>query len=468
MSFSNGHALVVGVGHFKHHSNLDVPVTVADANAVAGILANERYCGYPAGQVIFLSGETATKKGLKLGLQQLADAASEEDTVFIFLCSHGVFGTDGQWYFTTHDVRMQGDRVVAGSALSEQDLIGALGQIKAQRVFVVFNACFSGAVSPTLSAESPEIESQGPTSTTNNAILGSGKGRIIITASGEDQFSFFAHGEEHTIFTGALVEALEGQGVGNKNGFVSAFDLYEHVFETVSERVDELYKKVQHPELTILKGIGSFAVSLYRGASTLGQFEPEDPDREYGQVREISERKAQRAFTNILGDGAQQFNVGGDMTIGGDNIMGDRIGGNQINIQGDQTNINTGGGSFVQGDVNVGGGGTFVGRDSRIESGGGPVEINQFFGQTSQPVDPTFSANLQDAPANLRANIVQFLSAGEIKSVCFDLGIDYNRLPGQSLDEKVAELVLTSRRKHTVPDLIRACRAINAYPDWNE
>ncbi|MDJ0753089.1 MAG: caspase family protein [Ardenticatenaceae bacterium] len=469
MAFSQGYALVVGVGSFLHHQNLNVPITAADAQAVADILKNEDYCGYPAPQVSLLTGSGATKQHVLTALHNLAETVGADSTVFLFLCSHGVFGTDGQWYFTTHDVHLQGDRVTAGSALSEAELIDSLRGIKAQRLFVVFNACFSGAISPALDVQTDgfAIDSLGPTSNTANAILGTGKGRIIIAASGEEQKSYFVPGEPITIFTKALVDGLRGRGVANKSGFVSAFNLYESVYETVSERVEDLYQRTQHPELTILKGKGSFAVSLYRGASTLGEFKAETPDAEYGRVREVSERTARRAIDNLLGDGAQQISAGRDVNIGGNVIHGDYVAGDQTTVQGDQINIDTGGGSVYQRDINVEGG-TFIGRDQNINTGGAPVEFKQFFGSGKEPVDPSFPEELPDVPANLRHNMLNYLSRAEIKGISFDLGFDYNRLPGESLDERVAELILTCQRQNKVRELMQACQETNSNVNWKE
>ena len=47
----------------------------------------------------------------------------------------------------------------------------------------------------------------------------------------------------------------------SRGGFISAYDLYASMYDTVSEKVQELYKREQQPELTVLKGLGSFAVA---------------------------------------------------------------------------------------------------------------------------------------------------------------------------------------------------------------
>ncbi len=141
--------------------------------------------------------------------------------------------------------------------------------------------------------------------TTASALLSTGQGRIIITACRENQKSYIGGGE-CTIFTHALVNGLRGQGTVNHRGYISAFDLYTRLYYTVSETVSKRIKAEQQPELTVLKGVGPFAVSLFRGATTLGAFEDTELLPEEAQVREVSPKQSQRMFRqiiNITGDG---------------------------------------------------------------------------------------------------------------------------------------------------------------------
>ena len=53
-TFSNGYALVIGVG-------ADLPDTIDDAVGVASILTDPDRCGYPDEQVLLLTGRNATR-----------------------------------------------------------------------------------------------------------------------------------------------------------------------------------------------------------------------------------------------------------------------------------------------------------------------------------------------------------------------------------------------------------------------
>ncbi len=326
MAFEKGHALLIGVGLYSKIFDANVPIAAVDAQAVAEVLKDPNICGYPSGQVKLLLNESATKAGTLAALDELAGSAGEDDTVFLFYCGHGAPGEDGNYYFISHDAQAHGGRAVPGTGLSEAEFIDKLRAIKAKRVLVTLNTCYSGNVSPSLGLVDNILKTFMPPQDTTSAILATGTGRIIITAAGEDQRSYIGKGQQ-SIFAQALIDGLHGKGVANRHGYISAFDLYEHIYETVLEAVEEEIGVKQEPELTVLKGVGPFAVSLYRGASSFGDFDTSQVAPQMPAVRQVKPEKAEQLLTNIV--------VGGNFT---------------------QKNINTGGGAYIDGNVNTGGG----------------------------------------------------------------------------------------------------------------
>jgi hypothetical protein len=341
MPFKQGHALVIGVGTHQYHPGLDVPITVVDAEEVANVLRDSNACGYPPEQVQPLHKSAATKAGILSALEDLAARVNAGDTVFLFYCGHGALGTDGNYYLVSHDARIQGGRVVAGTGVSEGELLGRLRDIQAERMLMVFNACHSGNISPTLEVGQEALASSNPGEDAAAALLGTGQGRIIIAACREQQVSYIGSGPL-TIFTQALVDGLRGRGVRNSNGFISAFSLYEHVYESVSEVVQTQFGAVQEPELTVLRGVGPFAVSLCRGASTLGDFAGDEPLPAGMAVREVRTETSARRFEQHVNTGGGAYVggsvhaggnfVGRDQIIHGDQVRGDKVGGDKINV----------------------------------------------------------------------------------------------------------------------------------------
>ena len=351
MTFDRGHALLIGIGTYQNQPSMDVPVTSQDALAVANVLRDPHSGGYPDAQVTLLSDGAATREGVLTSLDALA-TLDEQATLFLFYAGHGATGVDGNYYLTTHETKIEDKRVVPGSGVSEQELLARLRAIKVRRLLLIVNACHSGEISPVLGLdEEPIIATQLPEKTAA-ALLATGSGRVIITACREHQVSFVGN-SELTLFGQALVDGLQGKGdhVQNRNGFISAFDLYSHLYDAlqawVPQKVDaatrQKYGDTQEPELTILKGVGPFAVALYRGATLLGEFNtPNKPDVDAG-LREVDEARSKRLLGQILQSGqfagatinTQQsggINMGVGNQIGqmGDIVSGDKIGGDKV------------------------------------------------------------------------------------------------------------------------------------------
>ena len=336
MPFSHGHALVIGVGSYQHEPRLNVPITVADAQAVASVLRDPRFCGYPEPQVTLLTDTEATRKSILAALDNLAQRAQSTDTVFIFFSGHGEYSADRVYQLTTHDTRMTENReVIHGTAISQTELIERLRAIQAGRLFLLINACHAGELSPVLSG-SPFTGQPLPQNVAS-AALATGSGRFIITACREGQVAYIGPGPL-TIFAQALTDGLRGQGLSGRAGYISIFDLYTHLYFAVREAVEQhvptamkqIFGATQEPELTALKGVGPCPVALYRGATSPGDF-PTDhtlPDR--AAVRWVKPDRSQWALQQI---GDRNVNVSDSVTnspiiTGDNNIVGNITTGN--------------------------------------------------------------------------------------------------------------------------------------------
>lgn len=267
-SFQQGHALVVGVGNYKD-TRYSVPITYHDAQGVYEALVNPQVCAYPSNQVAFLHDDAATRSNILSGLKTLAQQVKKGDTVFIFLAGHGAPAEDGTWHFATYDTQFSSIKSIkGGNALGQQEFLDALRAIPSQKILVLINACFSGLVAPSLAPTTPVAETLGtpPPDTLSTAILGTGEGRVIITASRGNQYSMFDQGADRTFFGDALVQGLNGNGVSNKNGYIGLFELYELIFNRSQQGAGK-YHAQQEPVLTVLQGVGPFPVALYKGSN---------------------------------------------------------------------------------------------------------------------------------------------------------------------------------------------------------
>ena len=421
MPFSAAHAILIGVGSYIYAPNFDVPITAADADAVATLLRDPRYCGYPPEQVTMLAQATASRRGVLAALDALATRAGEGDTVLLFYAGHGEYGDDG-YYLTTHDTRWANHRLVTGTGIRDAELIAKLRAIRAKRLLLIVNACHAGAISPVLAPGEEPLSGVPLPEGLSAALLGTGEGRVIISACREDQYSFIGPGPL-TLFTQALVDGLQGKGVISNRGYISLFDLYTHLYFTLDELVPrkvpvdvrQRYGEKQEPELTILKGVGPFAVALYRGATALGNFDGSGSVPEGTALRPVNPARAQAMVSQYQ----QQIDIGD--VAGGDTIKTGNISGTGIAIGPGASvrHVETGGGDYAEGNIDKRKG-TFVSGDQYTMSGnfsGAILNIKSTLTNVAQSVgaapigDAATKAQLQQLLAQLSAELQQVPAA---------------------------------------------------------
>jgi hypothetical protein len=161
----------------------------------------------------------------------------------------------------------------------------------------------------------------------------------------------------------------------------------------VEETVRTRFGKTQEPELTLLKGVGPFAVALYRGASALGDFDTGTPLPAGTAVREVRPDYAQAMLANVVGSGAV---AQGDGAV----AVGERavhVGGSNKGAINTGHQVSTGGGAYVGGNVSAGR--DFIGRD-RISAGVGQQALQALFA-------PLLAAVAAQAPPDQQAEAVQ-------------------------------------------------------------
>jgi hypothetical protein len=455
MTFDRGHALVIGVGAYARAPRLDVPITAQDAQQIATVLRDPRSCGYPAEQVTLLCGTEATRDGILQALDALAGRTSADDTLFLFYSGHGDYGEDG-YYLTTHETEIREGKVVVGTGLREKELLERLNKLSARRAFLIFNACHSGALGP--SALGAEESGASLPDALTTALLGTGEGRVVITACRAEQRSYFVPDDPTTLFAQALIDGLQGRGVDNRRGYISVFDLYDYTFTTVSGEVRRRWKLIQEPELTIHKGVGALAVALYRGKAPEGSLgEADRPALLGGATREVDPAESSSALQQIL---SGQLNLAAARDISGNTIVGR----DQINAQGSQGLINQASGpinqNFGQQHIVDTGGGDYAGGNIDKRRGKVFVEGGVVYGSVTglnagDIFSPTPGMSLEQALQRLRDTIAKEQQrdedlAGELQRVELDLS---GALRAQGAGNQAQRQRLLDRAKQDLGDL---------------
>ena len=71
-------------------------------------------------------------------------------------------------------------------------------------------------------------------------------------------------------------------------------------------------------------------------------------------------------------------------------------------------------------------------------------------------------------PARLRQTLMAYFDETDIQTLCFDLGIDYDDLPGGAKSVKILELIEHLARLGKIPELIDQCSQYRPNVPWGE
>jgi len=230
-----------------------------DAKDIKAILTNPNLCGYPSDQVKLLVDHEATADGIRSSLRWLADKVGPEDTAVFFFSGHGGRLDSGPMagnYLLPFDVNPQD---LQGSAIGSEELTALLREIKAERLIVLFDCCYSGGAGETKSPVAGLSAFKSGFDERYYERLGQGKGRVIIASSRSDEVSVVLKDMQNSLFTHYLLRALAGECSTEGDGLIGVLD----VFKFVSKKVTERYS-LQHP-VCKAEIETNFPLSLYLG-----------------------------------------------------------------------------------------------------------------------------------------------------------------------------------------------------------
>lgn len=221
-------ALVVGVE--KYLGLPDASFARRDAEAVRDHLLA---LGYPQRNVVLLTDSQATKTNWTKYLEAwLPENVSERSTVFVYYSGHGApDAASGQAYL----VPVEGDpQYLAVSAFPLEQFYRALATLKAKRIVVALDSCFSGAGGRSVLAKGtrPLVAKvdTGPLDP---------RGRLVaLTASASDEISGTIDAQGHGAFTYYLLKGLNGAAAG-KDGAVTVQGLYDYLKPKVADAARE-------------------------------------------------------------------------------------------------------------------------------------------------------------------------------------------------------------------------------------
>lgn len=239
----NLYALAIGNNQYNHESLDRLNYATEDAkNFIKAVKVSE---GVYYNSVIDLEpllNITDLRKALTIKLKEIINAATDQDTITLFIAGHGLKDRKGKFYLADKDTDPDD---LEGTAVSWDDIAVHFKDAKA-RVILFLDACHSGIVGK--GATNDDVV---------DILLKDGKKSItVISASKGRQFSLEDSGLQGGVFTTFLVDILSKSKRAkydlNKNGVIELVELYG----ALKRRVKTYTKGVQTPWIARNQMIG--------------------------------------------------------------------------------------------------------------------------------------------------------------------------------------------------------------------
>jgi hypothetical protein len=240
-------AAVIGVDNYPNVRKLRYAAD--DAKAFYDHLVH--YNHIPAENVTLLLDQEASLTELRSTLgTHLKSKAGRDDMVIIFFAGHGatekdVMSPDGdglEKYLLPYDAD---PKDLYATALPMGEVSRIFNRIRSERLVFIADSCYSGA------SGGRTISLTGIRANISDTFLdriATGKGRIILTASGANEVSAEDEKLHHGVFTYFLLDGLRGKADTDKDGVITVDEAYAYV----SKQVPQATGQEQHP---VKKGI---------------------------------------------------------------------------------------------------------------------------------------------------------------------------------------------------------------------
>jgi hypothetical protein len=224
------YALLVGIAAFRDSRVPPLRFTAKDAEDMSALLTSPDYGRFQESNVHVLTNDRATTVNIKSELNWLARSAAPDDLVLIYLSSHGSpreMDTAGVNYVVTYDTDLSSPDSLYATSLPMIDLGDAVRtRIRAGRVIVFLDTCYSGAAVP--GSRDLRLEAGFGVSPESLESLKQGAGRVIITASSAREKSWEHDSFKNGIFTYFLLDAMKAR---------SGLAPIEEIFESMKHKV---------------------------------------------------------------------------------------------------------------------------------------------------------------------------------------------------------------------------------------
>lgn len=247
------YALIIGNQDYLHLDNLRSPVL--DSQRLKKVL-EDKY-GFTTRLVL-----NASEKAILNAINDFYGQITESDNLLIFYAGHGEMSAQGisgkqRGYWLPVDAELSS----ISSWINNAVISDHLDRLKARSVLVIADSCYAGGLGAEKSPFLFGVSSSAPVSEQALQLQLKRRARVVIS-SGGDKPVLDGTQTHHSIFTSALVNALEGN-----HGLLKDSELFSQIAIGLNEK-SALIGKPQAPEMKPIREAGHEGGSFYFIPST--------------------------------------------------------------------------------------------------------------------------------------------------------------------------------------------------------
>jgi len=242
------HALIVGINRYGNEY-LSMKYAVSDAASFADTLKNSAGPLFSKVNIkILTSFEETSKETIKKVFEHIKDIIKPHDLFVFYMASHGlidIIDDEEQYYFLTSNVHFLSSHQIGKQALSQEDMLFLIGNIPAQKKFIILDTCHAGHGANEISLERLKRH-RGLTESTAVKLLQRTLGNTVFSSLSDIRTAFEGY-REHGLFTYVLNEGLKGKAAVEKDKIITVHSLAEYMQVELGRLSEEVFKKEYAP-----------------------------------------------------------------------------------------------------------------------------------------------------------------------------------------------------------------------------
>ena len=218
-------ALIIGNSQYQDACLARLAAPDVDVRGLAEVLSTPGIGAFDNVTQLLNEGLATVRKAIA----QFFDLKHRDDLLFLYFSGHGVRDEQGHLHLAVRDTERG---VLAGTAIEASFITGRMDRSASKRLVLVLDCCHSGAFGYGTKA------AQGATVGTATAFEGTGRGRVVLTATDSTQYAWDGDvvlgQSENSLFTHYMIEGLRtGRADRDGDGLITIDELYDYVYDHV-------------------------------------------------------------------------------------------------------------------------------------------------------------------------------------------------------------------------------------------